>query len=140
MKMLIVVCKINLLCLSVNYKLIFPSSPDILLMPQHVMSATKPSLVFVLASDRTVDREGSLFTCNPVFILFKICKFFNCSDDSRFFKVFLSPLFAIAGECSYLERLLLVYARHTHLMIRQSMCSVSDRPDSVMYEKSGNLR
>ena len=72
MKMLIVVCKINLLCLSVNYKLIFPSTPDILLMPQHVMSATKPSLVFVLASNRTVDREGSLFTCNPMFILFKI--------------------------------------------------------------------
>ena len=24
-------------------------------------------------------------------------------------------------------------------MMRQSTCSVSDRPDSVMYEKSGNL-
>lgn len=46
----------------VNYKSIFPSPRDILQMPLDVMSATKPSLVFVLASNQTVDREGSLIT------------------------------------------------------------------------------
>lgn len=138
---------------------IFPGPPDIHLMPLHVMILLSlHSLLYLLVTKHWTYKVPSSRVVHPPQNM--ACKYFNSSNDSRSFstrsqahskyrspwkwgylKVFLfSPFAGRTEERSYLERPILLYVWHTHLMIRQSMCSVSDRPDSVMYEKSGNLR
>ena len=74
----------SVFCLSLDHKFIFPGSPDIHLMPLHVMILLSlHSLLYLLVTKHWTYKVPSLRVVHPPQNM--ACKYFNSSNDSRSF-------------------------------------------------------